>query len=76
MDEINDVKEHKKRLTSSIASLNADIEKLCYQAEESDNMQFLVKANAFRRKVSEKIANVTELDKAVEKLKADLQKES
>ena len=28
MDEINDVKEHKKRLTSSIALLNADIGKL------------------------------------------------
>lgn len=31
MDEVNDVKEHQKRLTSSIASLNVDIEKFCYQ---------------------------------------------
>lgn len=74
-DEINNVKNHKKRLISSINALNTDIEKLCYKAEESENMDFLVKANAFRRKVTEKKANIAELDKAVEKLTKDLQKE-
>ena len=74
-DEINNVKDHKKRLISSIDALNTDIEKLCYKAEESENMDFLVKANAFRRKVTEKKANIAELDKAIDKLTKDLQKE-
>ena len=56
--------------------MNANIEKFSYEAEESNNMEISVKANAFRRKVSEKIANVMELDKAIEKLKTDLQKEN
>lgn len=39
-------------------------------------MEFLFKANAFQKKVSEKMANVMELNTAVEKLEVDLQKES
>lgn len=53
-------------------SLNKDIEKLCYKAEESNDMDFLVKANAFRRKVTEKKALIEQLDNAVSKLQQDL----
>ena len=68
MDKINDVK-----IDDVNASSNADIEKLCYQAEESNSREFLVIANAFRRKVFKKMVNVMEFDKAIEKLKTDLQ---
>ena len=61
MDKINDVK-----IDDVNASSNADIEKL-------NSREFSVIANAFRRKVFKKMANVMEFDKAIEKLKTDLE---
>ena len=39
-------------------------------------MEFLVKANAFRRKVSEEMVTEMELDEPIEKLKTNLQKKT
>lgn len=75
-EEVDDIKKRKVKLNACINSLNADIEKLSYQAEESNNLEFLVRANAFRRKVSEKKNTIQDLDKAIEKLQDDLHKES
>ena len=50
-----------KKLTSSITTLNADIKK---------------KKKEIQRKFSVKMINTMELDKGIEKLKTDLQKQS
>ena len=51
-----------KKLTSSITTLNADIKKK--------------KKKKIQRKFSVKMINTMELDKGIEKLKTDLQKQS
>ena len=73
-EEINDIKKRKIGVESCVASLNENIEKLSYKAEESNKMDFLVKANAFRRKVMEKKALIEQLDNAVLKLQQDMHK--
>ena len=52
-----------KKLTSSITTLNADIKKKKKRKE-------------IQRKFSVKMINTMELDKGIEKLKTDLQKQS
>jgi uncharacterized protein YPO0396 len=73
-EEITDIKKRKTSVESCVESLNEDIEKLSYKAEESNEIEFLVKANAFRRKVTEKKALIEQLDSAVSKLQQDLHK--
>ena len=71
-DEIANVKRKRVELEQTIVLLEKDIDKYSLKAEKKNDMSYLVKANAFRVKKTEKRELVRTLDQTLEKLEGDL----
>lgn len=62
-DEWERVKVKRRRLQEDISCLESSADKKALEAEQKENMRFLMESNALRRKVAEKKAEVELLDK-------------
>ena len=70
-DEIAEVKRSRESTESCIATLNKDIIKYSFEAEEKSDLTLLTKANALQKAVTEKEQTLKSLNKAMEKLEEE-----
>ena len=73
LEEIDEVKQTKKRIDAEIKSLNETADDLCTKAEVTSKIIFFSQANALRRSAKDKLNDLATLDKKLssmlEKLK-------
>ena len=67
LDELNDLKEQKKRMKSNIEALFKSADDLAEQAESTGNVTFISKSNAMRRSVKEKEGELTSIEDEINK---------
>ena len=71
-DQTDSVKCRRMEVHTSIQSLTKDMNKCLDKGEASHDMAMFLKANVFKKAISEKKATVSSLDEAIKKLEEDL----
>ena len=69
-DDIDEVLQKKRALEKMCDSLQVDFENLVSEAETKNDMTYVVKANALKRKVSEKSEEMKKLEETAKELMA------
>ena len=72
--EFGSVKRKRMEIDTCIQSLNKDMNKCLEKGETNHDMAMFLKANAFRKAISEKKETMGNLDEAIKKLEEDLKK--
>ena len=70
-DQTDSVKRRRMEVDTSIQSLTKDMNKCLDKGQASHDMAMFLKANGFKKTVSEKKATVSNLDEAIKKLEED-----
>jgi hypothetical protein len=73
-DEIDSVKRKRMEVDTCIQSLNKDMNECLDKGETSHDIAMFLKANAFRKAISEKKSTMVNLDEAIKNLEEDLKK--
>ena len=71
-EEIDEIKKKKQNLRKCIQTLEGDITKYSFEAEEKADLDLLTKANSFRKTKDEKEETIKALDRALAKLDKNL----